>query len=305
MRPVLVASRTFGYGTDRENLRELFRAHRLSPEFLALAEALPRLGTYEGIILGTDRFPREFFEKAKKLKVLCKYGAGTDNIDFEAGQEHGVTVLSLPALNAEAVAEMALGLMFAVARRITEADRKLRGGQWAQLMGRSLVGKKLGLIGTGAIGLSLARLAAGLGMELLGYDLKQDSRLAEAGGRYTDLKTLLGRADFISLHLPATSQTRHLLGEAEFRLMKPEAFVINTARGAIIDEKALLAALREKRIAGAGLDVFEIEPPFGSELLELDNVVCTSHISAYTDETLRRMDQEAVAVVSRALEGVS
>jgi len=305
MRRILVASRTFGYGAGDENLTKLFEKYHLSAQFLSLKEVGQRMSEFEGLILGTDKFTRHHFENSKRLRVICKFGVGTDNIDMGAAEAHGVKILNLPGINCNAVAEMALGLMFSAARRIAEGDRLIRKGGWEQLLGFPLKGKNLGMIGTGAIGMTLARMVIGLEMKILAYDIRQDETLFNYGGEYVSLTDLLRKSDFITLHVPFNNKTFHLLGEKEFDQMKKGAILINTSRGPIIDEKALCDALKGKKLAGAGLDVFETEPPFESEILKLDNVVCTPHISAYTHETLRRMDEESVAAVSRALEAQS
>ena len=305
MRRILVASRTFGYGAGDENLKRLFEKYHLNAQFLPLKEADQRLSEYEGLILGTDKFTRHHFENSKSLRVICKYGVGTDNIDMDAAKTHGVKILNLPDINCNAVAEMALGLMFSAARRIAEGDRLIRKGGWEQLMGFSLKGKTLGIIGTGAIGMTLAQMVIGFEMNILAYDIKQNETLSNYGGEYVSFKDLLRKSDFITLHVPFNNKTFLLLGEKEFTQMKKEAILINTSRGPIIDEKALCDALKAKKLAGAGIDVFEVEPPFESEILKLDNVVCTPHISAYTHETLRRMDEASVTAVSRALEDQS
>ena len=305
MRRILVASRTFGYGAGDENLKQLFDKYHLNAQFLSLKEADQRLSEYEGLILGTDKFTRHHFESSKSLRVICKYGVGTDNIDMDAAETHGVKILNLPGINCNAVAEMALGLMVSAARRIAEGDRLIRKGGWEQLMGFSLKGKTLGIIGTGAIGMTLAQMVIGFEMKILAYDIKQNETLSNYGGEYVIFKDLLRKSDFITLHVPFNNKTFHLLGEKEFTQMKKEAILINTSRGPIIDEKALCDALKAKKLAGAGLDVFEVEPPFEREILKLDNVVCTPHISAYTHETLRRMDEASVTAVSRALEDQS
>ena len=301
MKDVLVLSRTFGYGADRKQLEKLFADHYLKPYFLKEKDALPQLDRYEGIILGTNKFTAERFARATRLKALCKYGVGTDNIDRAAAEARGVKVLSLPGINSVAVAEMALGLMFSVARRIGEADRSLKSGQWGQYLGSQVYGQTLGLVGTGSIGLTLARMVSGLDMTVLAHDIQPSDLLTHIGGRYVDMDDLLEQSDFISIHVPSTPQTRHLLSTDQFQKMKPTAIVINTARGPIIDEKALYEALKTGRIAGAGLDVYETEPPLEADIIHLDNVVSTTHIAAYSRQTLRNMDRESVTRLSRAL----
>lgn len=302
MYNILVASKSFGYGASKDDLLQLFATYACSPDFSPLEEAEQKLNTFDGIIIGTAKVNRDLFQKAKSLKAVIKYGAGTDNIDKTAAQEYGVQVLNLPGINCETVAEMALGLMFSVARRIVEGDRCIRNGSWTRLLGDPVRGKTLGVIGTGAIGSALIRMVSGLNMRILAYDLIRNEDIPKFGGTYVEFDDLLKQSDFVSLHVPLHEKTFHLIGSKELNLMKKDAFLINTSRGPVVDEKALYEALTQKTIAGAALDVFEVQPTSGSPLLELDNVVCTPHISAYTDETLRRMDAECVAILSRALE---
>jgi phosphoglycerate dehydrogenase-like enzyme len=302
MYNVLVASKSFGYGAQTDELFQLFAKYACSPEFSPLEEVDQKLDAFDGIIIGTAKVNRDLFQKAKRLKAIIKYGAGTDNIDKMAAQEYGVQVLNLPSINCETVAEMAIGLMFAVARRIVEGDRCIRNGTWKRLLGFPVRGKTLGVIGTGAIGSALIRMISGLNMRILAYDLIQNEEIPKFGVKYVELDDLLKQSDFVSLHVPLNETTFHLIGSKELNVMQKEAFLINTSRGSVVDEKALYEALKNKKIAGAALDVFEVQPPFETPLLELDNVVCTPHIAAYTEETLRQMDVECVAILSRALE---
>lgn len=303
MKDVLVLSRTFGFGTDKSQLLQLFEDHGLRPRFLPQEEAEPIIDRFEGIILGTNKFTKALFQKATHLKALCKYGVGTDNIDREAAEACGVEVLSLPGINRVAVAEMALGLIFCTARRIGEADRSLKSGQWGQFLGSQIYGQTLGLVGSGSIGLTLARMVSGLEMNVLAYDVYPNEAFTQMGGRYVSLDELLHESDFVSVHVPSTPETRHFIGAPELRKMKSNAILINTSRGAVVDEKALYEALKNGEIAGAGLDVYETEPPVEAEIVRLDNVVSTTHISAYSRQTLRKMDEEAVVKLSRALYG--
>jgi phosphoglycerate dehydrogenase-like enzyme len=298
---VLVCSKSFGYGQTRENLEELFAKHRCTPVFKSLDRAWEQMGEFDGIIIGTDKAAGEFFQKASNLKVIAKYGVGTDNIDLQAARDHNVAVVSLPGINCESVAEMALGLIISLARRIVEGDRHIRSGKWSRLLGFSVFGATLGLVGTGAIGMSLARMACALNMNLIAFDPYPNEEFIKLGGHYAGFDELLRQATFVSLHVPLTRATFHLVGKRELELMSSRSFLINTSRGPVVDEKALCTALVKKQIAGAALDVFETEPPFGSQLLELENVVCTPHIAAYTHETLQRMDQACVAALAETL----
>jgi D-3-phosphoglycerate dehydrogenase len=300
---ILVASSSFGRGADRDSLQALFRRHGYAADFRPLAEAIPRLGDYVGLVLGTERADSCFFERATNLKAVIKYGVGTDNIDTAAAAEHGVRVLNLPGVNAETVAEMALGLMLAAARRIAQGDRVLRRGSDDRPLGVPVVGRTLGVVGTGAIGSRLVSLAKGLRMTILAHDLREDDSVIAAGGRYVTLEELLARADFVSVHLPLNDRTFHRIGAAELALMKPSACLVNTSRGAVVHEQALYAALLRGRPGAAALDVFETSPARESPLLTLENVVCTPHLGAYTDETLRRMDAACVEALCAAVGG--
>ena len=302
---ILVCSKSFGYGQTRAKLEELFAEHLCTPYFKPLEHAWEQLEDFEGIIIGTDKVSGEFFRKARNIKVIAKYGAGTDNIDLQAARDHNVAVVNLPGINCDSVAEMALGLMLALARRIVEGDRRIRTGEWPQLLGVSVHEATLGLVGTGAIGLSLARMAGALNMNVIAFDLYNNEEFLRLGGHYVGFDELLQQSKFISLHVPLTKGTFHLIGEKELKMMNSGAMLVNTSRGAVVDEIALYQALTKNQIAGAALDVFEIEPPFESQLLALENVVCTPHIAAYTHETLRRMDAACVAALSQSLQNSS
>jgi phosphoglycerate dehydrogenase-like enzyme len=239
---------------------------------------------------------------AISLRAVVKYGVGIDNIDTLAASEHGVRVLNLPGINAVTVAEMTLGLMLAVARRITAGDRSVRAGRWEGLIGTDVVGKTLGIVGTGAVGCSLARMVSGLGMMVLGLDPVENPDFLAAGGRYVPLDRILELSDFLSLHLPLNERTVHFVDGKTLARMKHGAFLINTSRGKLVDESALMDSLSSGRLGGASLDVFEKEPPSQKELLSMENVVFTPHIAAYTEETLRRMDDACLATLSKALQ---
>lgn len=203
-----------------------------------------------------------------------------------------------------AVAELTMGLILSVARYISYNDRKIREGQWGKAQGFELKGKTLGLIGSGQIGKNLAHLAMGFGMKIICYDLKPDQEWAsKVCATYMGLHELLALADVVSLHIPLCNDTYHLLSTKELASMKPTAILVNTARGGVVDEEALYEALKEKKIAGAALDVYELEPPVDSPLCRLDNVVMTSHIGAHTREAIAAMGQLAVNNLISGLSG--
>lgn len=258
----------------------------------------------DGIIASSEPYTKAVLDRAKKLKIISRTGAGYDKIDIQTATKNGIVVTITPGANSEAVAELSFALILCLARRITECDRNIRLKKWILQPGMDINDKVLGITGLGAIGRSLVRKAKGFNMKILAYDIEPDRRFASAEGIVlTTLNEVLRQADFVSLHLPLNEKTRYLIGEKELRLMKPTAYLVNTSRGAIINEEALVKALREKWIAGAGLDVFEHEPPWDSQLVSLNNVVLTPHIGGSTKEALRLMGVLAAENVVKVLKG--
>jgi len=242
----------------------------------------------------------EVISKAEKLKIIARAGVGLDNIDVKVAEAKGIKVINTPEAPTRSVAELTIGLMLAVARKIAYSDRKMREGRWVkkEAEGVELKGKTLGIIGFGRIGREVAAIASkGLGMKILYYDVYRASPEVEKelGATYVDLETLVRESDVVSVHVPLTSETRGLVSEGLLKLMKKNAILINTSRGAVVDTKALIKALNEGWIAGAGLDVYEEEPlPPNHPLTQLDNVVLTPHIGASTEEAQERAGIDAV-----------
>jgi glyoxylate reductase len=241
--------------------------------------------------------------------VIANYAVGFNNIDIPAATERGIFATNTPDVLTDATADMAWALLFAVARRVVEGDRFTRAGKfkgWEPLMmlGMEVTGKTIGIIGAGRIGQAFAKRAQGFSMKILYTANKPKPEFeAQTGATFTDRDTLLRESDFVSLHVPLTPSTRHLIGGREFRLMKKTAILINTARGPVVDEQALVQALREKRIWGAGLDVFEREPQLEPGLAELENVVIPPHLGSATIETRDRMGGLAAKNILSALAG--
>jgi D-3-phosphoglycerate dehydrogenase len=236
---------------------------------------------------------RRVIEAADQLLVIARAGVGVDNIDVEAARERGIEVLNSPEATVTSVAELAVGLMLAVARKIAFSDRKMRAGEWVKKYaeGMELSGKVLGVIGAGRIGSIVARICRfGFNMQVLYYDPVRNPKLEEeTGAKYATLEEVLKTADIVTIHVPLMPETKHLINEEKLKLMKKTAILINTSRGAVVDTNALVKALREGWIAGAGLDVYEEEPlPPGHPLTTLDNVVLTPHIGASTHEAQAR-----------------
>lgn len=250
----------------------------------------------DGIIIRANgKVTRRLMEAAPRLKVVGRHGVGVEAIDRHAAAERGIVVVNTPDANMESVAEQCVGMMIALAKRIVEADKALRAGDWEaryRLTGVELYGKTLGVVGFGRIGQRVAEIChQAFAMPVLYYDVVSYPEVeAHLGAQRVALDDLLVAADFVSLHVPLLPSTKGLIGEAQLRRMKPSAYLINSARGPVVDQNALLRALQEGWIAGAGLDVFDPEPlPADSPLLQLDNVVVTPHMAAHTDEALLRM----------------
>jgi glyoxylate reductase len=271
-------------------------------------EVLARVKDKEGLVcLLTERVGEELIRVAPKLRIVANVAVGYDNVDVPACTKRGVMVTNTPGVLDETTADFAWALMLAVARRVVEADQYVRTGSWQgwnfdQYCGTDVWGKTLGIIGFGRIGRAMARRAAGFGMKVIYHSRNRATPGVEKelNAEYRDLNALLSEADFVSLHVPLNSDTRQLLDAAKFFRMKPTAFLINTARGPIVDEAALVHALEAKKIAGAGLDVFEQEP-FIHPGLKRPNVVMAPHLGSASNETRGKMAmvaaQNAVALV--------
>ncbi len=292
---------------DEEALRALAKKSDVVAEEVSPEKLLRVIQEYDGLVVRSrTKVTAEVLERAERLKVISRAGVGVDNIDIPAATKKGVMVVNAPAGSTQSVAELTVALMLALARRIPAADGSLKGGRWekSRLQGVELCGKTLGLVGCGRIGSKVADICLGLGMSVLAFDpyLREDTA-AEKGIRLTSLDEVLEESDFVSIHAALTDETRHMIGKAAFQKMKRTAYLVNCARGPIVDEQSLVEALKEGQIAGAGLDVFEKEPPLGSPLLELENVVLTPHIGASTQEGQRRTGLLAVEQLLKGLGG--
>jgi D-3-phosphoglycerate dehydrogenase len=264
---------------------------------------------YEVIIVRSrTKVTEEVIDAASHVKIIARVGVGLDNVDVKSAEAKKIRVINAPEAASTAVAELAIGLMISLARSIPRADSETKKGNWIKkdLTGIQLSGKYLGIVGVGNIGRNLGRMAKSLRMNLIGYDIYPINRdyINETAMIVTDLSTLLESADFISCHVPATPDTKHMFNAERFAKMKPTAFLINTSRGEIIDESALYEALKAGKIAGAALDVFEAEPPTNKLLLGLPNVICTPHIGAQTKEAQGLASTVIAEKVIQILRGV-
>lgn len=253
-----------------------------------VASLLPGI---DGYIAGLDAIDATAIKTADRLKVISRYGVGVDNVDLVAAREKGIVVTNTPGANSVSVAELALGLMLALARRIPEALEAVHQGKWPRYVGISLEGKTIGVLGLGAIGKQLARRLAGFDCRILAFDPFADVAFArEHQVELTTLDGVIEQADFVSLHLPLLPETRGLVNDVFLSKMKTGSFLINTSRGEVIDEEALFKALQSGHIKGAGLDALTVEPPEpGNPLLTLPQVIATPHLGAQTDGATSNM----------------
>jgi phosphoglycerate dehydrogenase-like enzyme len=251
------------------------------------------------------RFGDAVFAACPNLRMVSVWGTGTDNIDLNAAGMRGVTVCNTPGVNAFAVAEHALTLMLVVGRKVVALDREMHAGKWPREMLTQMVGKTLGVFGMGTIGARLAALGRAIGMDVLGWSAQGDTaRIEKAGARPASKDEILTAADVVSLHVRLATETRGFIGRKELGMMKPTAILVNTGRGALVERDALIAALREGRIMGAGLDVFHQEPLAPDDpILTLPNVVCSPHNAGQTPEVVRDGLLRAVANVEAFLKG--
>jgi len=256
----------------------------ITPEQIA-----EKIGNFEVVVVRSrTKMTRGLIAKADKCKIIARVGIGLDNIDQDAAKEKNIRVINAVEGAITAVAELVIGLMISMAREIPRADREIRNGNWIkkELMGSELKGKYLGIVGLGNIGKRLGRLARALNMNIIGYDVVpiDDEFSKEVGLMKADLDTLLSSADYVSFHVPLLDSTRHMINAEKLKMMKNTARIINTARGGVIDEEALYNSLKDGSLAGAALDVFEVEPATGNNLITLPNFIATPHMGAQTKE---------------------
>jgi len=258
----------------------------------------------------TDEIDKELLNEAGHLKMIANYGVGFNNIDIAAAGKNGIMVSNTPGVLTDTTADLAFALILATGRRIVEGDKKTRSGRfqfWApqHFLGREITGKVLGIVGFGRIGKAVAKRAAGFDMKVI-YHTRTRPGESDKGflnADFTDFETLLKESDFVSLHVPLLKETRHLIGKKELLMMKTTAYLINTARGPVVNETALYEALKSGQIAGAGLDVYEKEPAFVPGLADLDNVILLPHVGSATVETRAKMARMAAENLLAGLKG--
>lgn len=269
-------------------------------------ELIPLIKDCEGYIAGLDFVTEKVIDTCTFLKVISRYGAGVDRVDLTAAKKKGISVCNTPGANAQAVADLTLALILCVARKIPMLDRKTKEGQWIRSNGTELYGKTIGILGLGAIGRGVAKRAQGFSMRVLAYDPFINRQYAlENNIEVSDFEGVIRNTDVICLHLPLTEETKYIISDAVIRRMKKGVILVNTARGGLIDEKAVCEHLKSGQIGGLGLDVYEEEPPGTSPLFELDNVVLTPHTASHTAEATVNMANMAVQNLIQVLSGKS
>lgn len=259
----------------------------------------------DGAIIGMDQWNEQVFRIAPRLKILARFGVGVDNIDLAAAKRHGVQVVNAAGMNANAVSELAVAMILNCLRNVPELSRKLAGGQWSRAVGRDLLGKTVGLLGFGDIGGRVAKKLTGFEVRLLAYDPYPNREKAAAlGVTLADADTVLTESDIISIHMPSTPETRHIMNNETFQKMKSGSFFINTARGALVDTQALVDAVVSGHLAGAAVDVYEQEPlPMDAAILHTPGIQCTPHTGAETRETYSNISMMAAQAIIDSLNG--
>lgn len=304
---IIVADSIYLPDEYREKLESLGELNIFDSTPDSTDEFIERIRNAEIVIVGRYGFPKEAFQAASNLKMVSVWQTGYDHIDIEAANKAGVIVTNVPGYAFDAVAELVFTFALILLRKVHVADKRIREGKfnWKDYVGNQLMGKTIGVLGTGNIGVRVIQIAHGFSMNILSVtrhpDPAKESRL---GIKFVDLDTLLKESDIVTLHVPLTPETEKMIGEAELHKMKSSAILINTARGKVVDEDALVKALKERKIRGAGLDVFEKEPlPMDSPLMSLDNAILTPHIAFLSEETLEECTYICVENIETFVKG--
>jgi D-3-phosphoglycerate dehydrogenase len=311
MGVALVSSRSFGRMVPAAETILTdggFEIRRIDPEVRPVDEAkmatMVREEDPHVIICGPEPITAHVLGASNRLRMVMMHGVGVDLIDVDTATDLGIVVANAPGTTATAVADLAVGAMLVLLRHVCDADQATKRGSWDRHLGRELGEVTVGLIGAGRIGTEVVRRLQGFGTRIIAYDVIEDSNLIKAYGvDYVSLDQLLAESDIVSLHAPLTEETRKLIGRDALRKMKKTAYLVNTARGGLVDEDALYEHLKENPTAAAALDVFATEPPRGNPLLQLDNVLATPHVASYTLEAAERLDRLCARTVVETFSG--
>ncbi|MHB8157462.1 MAG: phosphoglycerate dehydrogenase [Desulfocucumaceae bacterium] len=267
-------------------------------------DILAEVSDADALIVGLEKVDKDVIAAAQKLKIIAKHGIGVDNIDSKAAREKGIPVTNAPGTNSDAVADLVFGFMLSMARSLPAANASTKEGKWLRYDGVSLWEKNMGIVGMGAIGRAVAKRAQGFAMRVLGFDVTEPTEEEkDLGVIRVSLDQLLRESDFITLHVPLIPATKGMIGDEALQKVKSTAYIVHTSRGGVVDEAALYRALKEGRLAGAGIDVFEKEPPADNPLLKLENVLVTPHMGAFTIESSALTSELTARNVLKALEG--
>ena len=299
MKRVVVGSRSFGQLSD-VGVKLLngagFDVWRIPPEERPLDESkmvkIVARENPEVVVTGAEPITKQVLEAGPNLRMIMKHGVGVDNIDIQTATTLGILVANAPGTNTEAVADMTIAMMLALLRGVYNAVQSTKSGGWERFVGHDLGELTIGVVGTGKIGLAVIRRLGGFGSDVLACDIVHNQDLlSHPKVRYVEMAELLQDSDVVTLHVPLVADTKAMIGRNELEMMKPTAYLVNLARGELVDEVALFEFLQQKRIAGAAVDVYAVEPPKSSPLIRLDNVLSTPHIAAYTYESMEHMSQ--------------
>ena len=313
MKRVVVGSRSFGQLSD-VGVKLLngagFDVWRIPPEERPLDESkmveIVARENPEVVVTGAEPITKQVLEAGPNLRMIMKHGVGVDNIDIQTATTLGILVANAPGTNTEAVADMTIAMMLALLRGVYSAVQSTKSGGWERFVGHDLGELTIGVVGTGRIGLAVIRRLGGFGSDVLAYDIVHNQDLlSHPKVRYVEMAELLQDSDVVTLHVPLVADTKAMIGRNELEMMKPTAYLVNLARGELVDEVALFEFLQQKRIAGAAVDVYAVEPPRSSPLIGLDNVLSTPHIAAYTYESMEHMSRICAQTIIDAMRSIA
>lgn len=313
MKRVVVGSRSFGQLSD-VGVKLLngagFDVWRIPPEERPLDESkmveIVARENPEVVVTGAEPITKQVLEAGPNLRMIMKHGVGVDNIDIQTATTLGILVANAPGTNTEAVADMTIAMMLALLRGVYNAVQSTKSGGWERFVGHDLGELTIGVVGTGKIGLAVIRRLGGFGSDVLAYDIVHNQDLlSHPKVRYVEMAGLLQDSDVVTLHVPLVADTKAMIGRNELEMMKPTAYLVNLARGELVDEVALFEFLQQKRIAGAAVDVYAVEPPKSSPLIGLDNVLSTPHIAAYTYESMEHMSRICAQTIIDAMRSIA